>query len=357
MGRKGLRQPRGTGVASDDVERGAGNPRGGRSVETRKYSGAAAAGGEVNTLKHRTIVSAERRPGDARRRGSGPLGLFGGIWSALSRLSRRQHVVLAVCLVVLVAWVDLVTGEQISVSIFYTGPVFLLTWFVSRRAGVVGAFLCAGARLALALGTDSSVPKLIAVWNTDVELGLFLLCTFAFGTLKDALDREQALSQTDQLTGVASRHAFFDRLEMEIERSRRDGSTMTLAYVDLDDFKVVNDRLGHAAGDAVLQRTAQRMVSCLRATDFVARIGGDEFAILLPRTDAEFGRRLLTERSSTLLNTTEVEAVSLSVGAICFGSTEDEIDDLLGRADAQMYRVKSEGKKGVSVEDRTRATG
>jgi diguanylate cyclase (GGDEF)-like protein len=308
-------------------------------------------------LKHRTIVSTAKRPRDARRSGSGPQHLLAWSWSALSRLSRRQHVALAVCLVALVAWIDLVTGEQLSVSIFYAGPVFLLTWFVSRRAGVAGAILCAAIRLALALGTDSTVPKLIAVWNTDVELGLFLLCAFAFGTLKEALDREQALSQTDQLTGVASRRAFFDRLRLEIERSRRDGSTMTLAYVDLDDFKVVNDRLGHAAGDAVLRRTAQQMVFWLRATDFVARIGGDEFAILLPRTDAEAGRRLLTELRSRLLDSTEVAVVSLSVGTITFGPTEDDVDELLGRADEQMYRVKSGGERSISVEDRTQATG
>jgi diguanylate cyclase (GGDEF)-like protein len=132
---------------------------------------------------------------------------------------------------------------------------------------------------------------------------------------------------------------------------------MTLAYVDLDDFKVVNDRLGHAAGDAVLRRTAQRMVSWLRATDFVARIGGDEFAILLPHTDAETGLRLLTELRSRLFDATEAEVVSLSIGAICFGPTEDDIDELLGRADAQMYRVKSEGKRGALMEDRTRPMG
>jgi diguanylate cyclase (GGDEF)-like protein len=272
-------------------------------------------------------------------------------------MPQRRVVVLAVGLVAFVAWIDLVTGEQLSVSIFYVGPVFLLTWFVSRRAGVAGAFLCAGARLALALGTDSPVPRLVAVWNTDVELGLFLLCAFAFGTLKETLDREQVRSRTDLLTGVASRRAFFDRLEIEIERSRRDGSTTTLAYVDLDDFKDVNDRLGHASGDALLQRTAQRMVSWLRATDFVARIGGDEFAILLPRTDAEAGRRLLTELSSKLLEATETGAVSLSVGAITFGPTDENADELLGRADEHMYRVKSQGKKSVLVEDRTRAAG
>jgi diguanylate cyclase (GGDEF)-like protein len=175
--------------------------------------------------------------------------------------------------------------------------------------------------------------------------------------LKEALDRDQARSRTDELTGVASRRAFFDRLELEIERSRRDGSAMTLAYVDLDDFKAINDRHGHAAGDAVLRRIARLILDWLRETDFVARIGDDEFAILLPRTDAEAGRRLLTELSSRLLEAGESEALSLSVGAICFGPTEDDIDVLLGRADAQMHRVKSEGKKGVSVEDRTQPAG
>ena len=183
------------------------------------------------------------------------------VWRALGRLSRRQHLIVSGCLIAFVAWIDLVTGERLSVSVFYVAPIFLLTWFVGRRAGLVGAFLCATLRLALALADGSSFPRLVVLWNTDVELGFFLLGAFAFGALKEALSREQALMRTDQLTGLASRHAFFDRLALEVGRNRRDGSSMILAIVDLDDLRGVNDRHGHEFGDAILRRVATRYAS------------------------------------------------------------------------------------------------
>ena len=129
---------------------------------------------------------------------------FARVWSAAGRRPRWQHVTFALCLIALVGWVDRVTGEQLSVSILYAAPVILLAWFVGRRAGIAGAFLCGAIRLALALEADGSAPALIAVGNTDVELGFFLLCAFAFGTLKEALDREEARARGDDVSRGSS---------------------------------------------------------------------------------------------------------------------------------------------------------
>ena len=124
-----------------------------------------------------------------------PRGLLARAWAAAGRRSRWQHVTFALGLIALFGWVDRVTGEQLSVSILYAAPVILLAWFVGRGAGIAGALLCGAIRMTLALEGDPSTPALIAIGNTDVELGFFLLCAFAFGTLKEALDREERVSR------------------------------------------------------------------------------------------------------------------------------------------------------------------
>ena len=276
------------------------------------------------------------------------------VWRALGRLSRRQHLIVSGCLIAFVAWIDLVTGERLSVSVFYVAPIFLLTWFVGRRAGLVGAFLCATLRLALALADGSSFPRLVVLWNTDVELGVFLLGAFAFGALKEALSREQALMRTDQLTGLASRHAFFDRLALEVGRNRRDGSSMILAIVDLDDLRGVNDRHGHEFGDAILRRVATCLSAGIRAEDLVGRIGGDEFALVLPDTDVATAQRLLLALGDRLLEASGGDGVSPSMGAICVGPGEEDVDELLRQAALRMQPVTPGERGAVEVVDRRR---
>ncbi len=169
--------------------------------------------------------------------------------------------------------------------------------------------------------------------------------------LKNALQREQEISRTDALTKLPNRRAFYETLEAERVRSLRYHHSLTVAYVDLDNFKKVNDSLGHAEGDEVLMSVAATLRTNLRASDFVARIGGDEFAITLPQTNARSSETVLQKLRASLLEAmaSRNSGVTFSIGAVNFMEPRDPLDTLVQIADGIMYGVKTRGKNGVSV--------
>lgn len=152
----------------------------------------------------------------------------------------------------------------------------------------------------------------------------------------------------DSLTGLASRALFLDRLQHELAQATRSGNNITLLFVDLDRFKMVNDTLGHTAGDALLVEVAERLRDCLRASDTAARFGGDEFVVLLHATsasDAEIvaDRIIQAVRRPFSLNGMEI-VVDASVGIACSEAGAVGADDLLRDADVAMYRAKRLGR-------------
>lgn len=168
-----------------------------------------------------------------------------------------------------------------------------------------------------------------------------------------SLHAERLLARQDPLTHVANSRAFRELLDAEIRRARRAQWPLSLAYVDVDDFKDVNDRFGHAVGDDVLAAVAAGIRSAVRDTDAVARLGGDEFAVVLPNADAHavaivIGR--MRECVSDALAALPVQQ-TLSVGVVtCAAWRECEVGDareqLLTWADEAMYTVKVGGKDG-----------
>jgi len=152
----------------------------------------------------------------------------------------------------------------------------------------------------------------------------------------------------DQLTGLPNRSLFLDRLEHAWARASRSAQQLAVIFLDLDDFKGINDALGHSAGDEALQVAASRIAACLRAGDTVARVGGDEFAVLIEDgsdapTPGRLTRRILDRlRQPLLLGSSEV-SIRASAG-IASGRTTDEPDELLRNADIAMYQAKSQGK-------------
>jgi diguanylate cyclase (GGDEF)-like protein len=152
----------------------------------------------------------------------------------------------------------------------------------------------------------------------------------------------------DQLTNVLNARAFVDRLGQELDRNRRYPRPLALMYMDLDNFKVINDTHGHQTGDAVLRLVADAMRSSVRQADVVGRLGGDEFAVIMPETDAALAdaaaKRLIAGLRNVFKGTPNVTA---SIGVVSCTATDASTDDLLRRADQAMYDAKKSGKDRV----------
>jgi diguanylate cyclase (GGDEF)-like protein/PAS domain S-box-containing protein len=166
---------------------------------------------------------------------------------------------------------------------------------------------------------------------------------------KDAEARIEILAFHDALTGLPNRVEFHNRLVQAIARAKRAEMPVALYFIDLDQFKVVNDTLGHALGDALLVAVAQRLQSCVRASDTVARIGGDEFAIL--QTDpfnaqgaAELARKVLRVMSAPFRLADRDVHTSPSIGVTLFPVDSDDPNRLMQNADMAMYHAKQEGR-------------
>jgi diguanylate cyclase (GGDEF)-like protein len=224
---------------------------------------------------------------------------------------------------------------------------------VSLRAGIALSFASAVISLASDLASqDHPLPTAVVVWNLLVQMGVFFALAVLLSAFKERLRLEHELARTDPLTMVSNRRAFVEQAGVELERARRTGQPLTVAYLDCDDFKVINDLFGHSTGDALLAKVAATLRGATRAVDAVARLGGDEFGLLLVDADGATADALI-QRLRAALSTAMNEAgwiVSFSIGAVTFVAPPRSIDDMLNYADQLMYEAKRSGKDGVRLE-------
>jgi len=257
---------------------------------------------------------------------------------------------LALLLAVSVAYLDVATGYELSLSVLYLIPTAFAVWFLGRRWGVLVALLSALLWLSADLLAGHAYSRAgIAGWNTLIRLTFFLVVVVLLLALKAQLARVTLLARTDALTGLLTRGPFFEALARETERSRRYHHPLTVAYLDVDDFKDINDRLGHAAGDEVLVSIATALRSGTRVSDVAARIGGDEFALVIPEADETAAHATLERVREGVAEAARAAGtpVTLSIGATCFRTVPETDDAMLRSVDDLMYEVKRTGKNGV----------
>jgi diguanylate cyclase (GGDEF)-like protein len=268
----------------------------------------------------------------------------------LSRRSRFFIVAAGFALVVLLGLADYVSGTKIRFFIFYWPPIAMAAWFAGRRWGY-GLATFAGLVWLLANWSDElsfSEPS-VTIFNLAVNWASFAFLSYVVSRLRDYVDVEQAVARTDFLTQTANSRAFQEALAAQVARSQRSGEPFSLASLDVDNFKEVNDRFGHEGGNELLRTIAATLRQDLRGADLVARMGGDEFAMLLPRTGSEHARAVMGRVQSDLKAAAAQGQwpVSFSIGVVTSVTDPAPPEALLELADQLMYEVKRRGKDGV----------
>ncbi len=270
--------------------------------------------------------------------------------------SPAQVTTLGLFLLATVATLDHLTGYELSFSIFYILPIILVTWYSQRWVGFVFCGVAAVTWLLVDYASSHSYSNgLIPIWNSGVRLSFFLVTTALLGELKIRLKNEKTMARTDGLTGLLNARAFKELSNSFLELAARHHHPVALGYIDVDNFKAVNDGFGHSEGDRVLKAVANTLTLCTRTTDVLGRLGGDEFAIFLSETDLA-GAQVTFARIHKELKMAAADGgwpIGFSVGVAIFSTVPASIDDALKVADSVMYRVKRTGKDNLIYEEHT----
>jgi len=219
-----------------------------------------------------------------------------------------------------------------------------LALFPLRHGGAVaaGVFSALLGLAAVVLSGTQRAPGFMGVVSAVTQGVAFMFVTALVLHLSRQLRHERTLRRQDPLTGLLNRAGFTERAQQLLPLCRRHVRPVTLAYLDLDHFKRANDFMGHAYGDRLLQRCGEIIGSEVRQSDVAARIGGDEFVILLPGADHASALAVCNRIRSDLLSEAafSVVGVGISIGVVTDDQAQCDIATLLRRADAQMYSRK-----------------
>lgn len=273
----------------------------------------------------------------------------GRFLSPLSALPTWLITALCLFTAIVVGWFDYITGDY-SVILFYLIPIYVAAQLLGSRTSKVISVFSSAELLYVNAAQHSTDVSLFTLhtWNAVMEAAVIILAGHLLRKLREDSALLETLAKTDHLTGALNRRSFQELAAYELDNSRRYGRTFTTAYLDVDDFKSINDRFGHEVGDMVLKIVADAIRGTIRRSDVFARFGGDEFVIMFPETGAE-SLHVLDKVSSLIESEFDKHpwSATFSIGAITFATPPGSVDEMIKLTDHQMYSAKHGGKNRV----------
>jgi len=268
------------------------------------------------------------------------------ILASLEKQSKSTLVFAGFILIGIIGSIDYLTGYEFAFSVFYVLPIFMVTWFTNQRFGLVISVVSAIVWLVADVSTGQTYSSpFIPLWNSFIRFAFFIIITILLSSLKSSLE----LAHTDHLTSAINSRYFYEIVQMEINRFQRNQRPFTVAYIDIDNFKAVNDQFGHIIGDQVLITLVNSVSKVIRKSDFIARLGGDEFAVLFPETDQEAARIIFAKIQNSFVEAAQQKnwSITFSVGVLVCKVAPPTTDELIRKADELMYLAKSDGKNTI----------
>lgn len=249
-------------------------------------------------------------------------------------------------IVIILGVIRSATDAEYAFSSFALLFVVLVTWVNGRNSGLLLSVIAA---VIWGIADVTSIRHFSSEWiplvNSITRAATDICIVFIISVLKSSLIQVENMATHDQLTGLFNRRAFINFGKEEVERSRRYGHHLAVVFLDLDNFKKINDSRGHLVGDMVLKKVAVALENTLRASDMTARLGGDEFSVLLPEIDydsaAETGTKILLAIQAAMK---EYPPVSASIGVAWFSTPMKDFESMLNAADGLMYEIKQQRK-------------
>lgn len=256
-------------------------------------------------------------------------------------------------LIPMIGYLDYLTGPEITFAFIYLLPVSAIAWlrFNAQFTIITAAFLTVGTWIVVDFLSGRFPFGVIAyVWNFTSRLLILLIAENLLSNIKKTHLQVYQISRRDPLTNALNSRAFKELAEHEIYRSMRSGKAMSIVFLDVDNFKLVNDTLGHSAGDELLIKIVKSINLTVRKSDVFARIGGDEFVILLPETGQDAAKIIIQKLRTVLSNIHAKEnwPVTFSIGVLTCTEMPASADAMIGMADKLMYTVKASTKNGLT---------